>query len=245
MRKLAKNRLNAIGGRCKNTFRKAAAAALIAISTFMPLKSSLAEEAVDAPEPVCTRAEEERTSGWMVFRPGYVAHSNQFMIKVEGGMSAPTGTSMYGFAEIRPSETDSASLDSFYSEMRVMQRLYRGLRLYAELDIGSGFTPTLRPGLIYVISVGGWNIMPRIAPWSFGGIQDVQFSIYINRTFGNRIFTEVLTDVNFIQGTIFSEVGTDILLPRGFSAGLLVQIFSDLREGETSVSPILRASASF
>jgi len=52
-------------------------------------------------------------------------------------------------------------------------------------------------------------------------------------------------DVNFLQATIYAEVAADILMPRGFSAGLIVRMFSDLREGETSVSPVLRVSASF
>lgn len=244
MKKLMRSRMG-LGERCRRTFRRATAATALTVATLMPLKSSLAEEAAAEPEPACEQAQEEHVSGWMAFRPGYVIGSNQLMLKIEGDMSAPTGTSMYGFAQIRPPEEDSASLDTFYSEMRVMQRLYCGLRFYAELDIGSGFEPTVRPGLIYVASVGGWNIMPRIAPWSFGGVNDGQFSIYINRTFGDRIFTEFLMDVNFMQATIYAEVAADIIISRGFSAGLIVMMFSDLKGGETSVSPTIRASASF
>ncbi len=245
MTKLMKTRLGTVRDRCRKTFCRVAAATVLAVATLMPLKAAQAEEASAEPEAACEQAEEGRTSGWMAFRPGYVLGSNQLMLKIEGGMSAPSGTSMYGFAEISPSEENSASMVTFYSEMRVMQRLYRGLRLYAELDLGSGFEPTVRPGLIYVASVGGWNIMPRFAPWSFGGVEDGQFSIYVNRTFGDRVFTELLMDMNFLQATIYAEVAADILMPRGFSAGIIVRMFSDLREGETSLSPVIRASASF
>ncbi|MFH1393470.1 MAG: hypothetical protein ABII71_02390 [Candidatus Micrarchaeota archaeon] len=244
MNKLSKTRPGNVRERCRRTFRGVAAATVLAVASLMPMRTAHAEAAAE-PEAVCEQAEEEGATGWFAFRPGYVIGANQLMLKIEGGMSAPTGTSMYGFAEIRPSEEDSASLDSLYSEMRVMQRLYRGLRLYAELDFGSGLEPIVRPGLIYVASVGGWNIMPRISPWSFGGAGEVQFSIYLNRAFGERIFTEFLIDMNFIQATIYAEVAADVLMPRGFSVGLFVSVFSDLRIGEASVTPIVRAGASF
>jgi hypothetical protein len=225
--------------KCKMAARKAIFAGALMASTIMPMKSAWAEEAQPAP------AVEQDSSAWAAIRPGYLPRTNQLTARVEGGASSSTGTSLYGFADFQPSEENSASMDSFYSELRLTQELYRGLGIYAELDASSGMASVFRPGLAYTISTDGWFMQLRASPYSWGGAEDVQLAGYISRTFAERISTELLLKGNILSRTIYCESAVDIIFLERFSAGLQVRLFSDLGAETTDVAPVLRSSVTF
>lgn len=232
--------------RCKRALRRLIFTGALMASTIMPLGKALAEEA--SPEtaaPAAAEAREPQTISWAAIRPGYAPAQNQAMLRIEGGAAFATGTSFYGFADFQPTEHDSASIDSFYGEARMLQRIHAGLGIYAELDAGSGIGPIFRPGLAYTLTPAGWLIQLRASPWSFGGAEDVQLAAYLNRTFGQRLAAEALLKGDILSRTIYAEVAADILLMRHLSAGLQVRICSDLREGQRDAAPILRASLAF
>lgn len=224
--------------RCKKVVRKVAFTGMLMASTIMPMKSAWAE---DAPQPE-TPAVEQETSTWAAIRPGYLPRTNQLTARVEGGASFRTGTSIFGFADFQPSEECSASLDTFYSELRLTQEIYRGLGVYAELDAGSGMRSIFRPGLSYTIAPDGWFMQFRVSPYSFGGTEDVQVGGYISKTFADRISTELLLKGNILSRTIYGETAVDVLFLEMFSAGLQVRVFSDMDSGMTDVTPVIRLS---
>jgi hypothetical protein len=233
------------GFRAKEKIGKIMAIAAIGAASLFPQKAAAETELNDPELPGQTEQEDADHGGWLALRPGYVIGANQLTLRAEGGASTPEGTHFYAFADFSASEEDSAALDSFYSEMRVMRDIWGGLRLFAELDIGSGMDPVIRPGLMYQAVFDGWSIAPRLSPWSFGGANDLQISIYVNKTFADRIFTEILLDLNMFSATAYAEVAADILMPGDFSIGLGVTVFSDLRQGDAELRSIIRAGASF
>jgi hypothetical protein len=216
------------------------------LSTLMPLGRAHADEAAAQPErPAACETQEEPVTGWAAIRPGYQPIANQFMMKLEGGASSTIGTSFYGFIDFQPTEENSASIDTFYGELRLFQRLYAGLSAYAELDAGTGMTSVFRPGLAYTFNPDGWLIQLRLSPYSLGGINDVQPGMYVSKTFADRLFTEVLVEGNILSRTIYSEIAADIIFLERLSAGLQVRFFADLEAGETDVAPVLRAGVTF
>ena len=227
--------------RCRRVARKAVFAGMLMASTLMPLKMARAEEApqTEAPEV------EQESSGWLAIRPAYLPRTNQLTTRLEGGSSFRTGTSIYGFADFQPSEENSATLDTFYSELRLTQELYRGIGIYAELDAGSGMDSIFRPGLFYSLTQGGWFMQLRASPYSFGGVQDLQVAGYVSRTFAERIYAEFLLKGNILSRTIYGESAVDILFLERFSAGLQVRVFADVESGASDVTPVLRASVTF
>lgn len=231
-----------LGQRCRRGLRRAMFAGALMLSSLMPLGRAHADE--PAAQPAC-QAEQAPVSGWAAIRPGYLPVTNQPTLRLEGGASSTIGTSFYGFVDFQPSEEDSASMDSFYGELRVLQRLYAGLGVYAELDAGSGMVPVFRPGLAYTLNPDGWLIQMRLSPYSLGGANDIQPGLYVSKTFAERIFTEALVKGNIISGTIYSELAADIIFLERLSAGLQVRIFADPGAGQTDVAPLLRAGVTF
>jgi hypothetical protein len=205
------------------------------------MKSAWAE---DAPAQETPAAEQE-ASGWLAIRPGYLPRTNQLTTRVEGGASFSTGTSLYGLVDFQPTEENSASMDSYYSEISLTQELYRGLGIFAELDSGTGMVSIFRRGLSYSANPDGWLMQFTVSPYSLGGAEDVRLSAYVSKTFAERIFTEALLRGYILTRTIFAETAMDVIFLERFSAGLQVRILSDLNEGTTDVTPILRASVTF
>lgn len=233
---------------CKRAFRKVACATVLTAELLMPLKSATAEEGRQngpVPDtPAILEEPEETGSSWMAVRPGYVIGDNQLLIRTEGGASSAHGTRFYGFVDMQPSEMDSAAIDSYYGELRLSQDLFRGLAVYAELNAGTGMDPVFRPGVLYNMSAGGWNMQFRLSPVSLGGVQDVQFAVYTGTTFAGRIAFEALFDVNLMAGTIYYETAADMIIGAGFSAGLQVRGFSVLEDRTTDIQTLLRLSFS-
>lgn len=227
--------------RCKGVARKVAFTGMLMASTLMPLKSARAEE---APQQEAQTVEQE-ASGWLAIRPGYLPRTNQLTTRLEGGASFRSGTSVYGLADFQPSEENSASMDSYYSEISLTQELYRGLGIFAELDSGTGMTSIFRPGLAYSANPDGWLMQFSASPYSLGGAEDVRLSAYVSKTFADRIFTEALLRGYILTRRIFAETAMDVIFLERFSAGLQVRILSDLNEGTTDVTPVLRASVTF
>ncbi len=227
--------------RCKKAARKVAFTGMLMASSLMPIKSAWAE---DAPQQEAQTVEQE-TSGWLAIRPGYLPRTNQLTTRVEGGATFSTGTSLYGLADFQPSEENSASMDTYYSEISLTQELYRGLGIFAELDSGSGMVSIFRPGLSYSANPDGWLMQFSVSPYSLGGEEDIRLSGYMSKTFGERIFTEALLRGYILTRKIFAETAMDVIFLERFSAGLQVRILSDLDSGTTDVTPILRASVTF
>lgn len=234
--------------RCKCAFRKAAVVGALAVASLMPLKSATAEDGrrnEPVPDtPTAVEEPEESGSAWMTVRPGYVIGDNQLLIRAEGGASSVHGTRFYGFVDIQPSEHDSAAIDSFYGELRLSQDIFHGLAIYGELNAGTGMDPVFRPGVLYNLSAGGWNMQLRLSPISLGGVQEVQLAFYTNTTFAGRISFEALFDVNFKAGSIYYETATDVNIGAGFSVGLQIRGFSVLEDRTTDIQPLLRVSFS-
>jgi len=235
-------------GRCKRTFRKIAVVGSILTSSLMPLKSTNAKEGErNEPireSPIAVEEPEDAGSAWIAVRPGYVTGDNQLLIRTEGGASSVHGTRFYGFVDMQPSEQDSAAINSFYGELRLSQDVPRGLAIYGELNAGTGIDPVFRPGLLYNLSTGGWNIQLRLSPISFGGVQDVQLAFYTSTTFAGRISFEALFDVNFRLGSIYYETAADINIGAGFSVGLQIRGFSVLEDRTNDIQPVIRLSFS-
>ncbi len=188
---------------------------------------------------------EAESNGWATVWPGYALHENKLLVRMEGGASFDSGTSLYGFADFEPSESNSVSIDSFYGEARVSQKVFKGLSLFAQMDAGSGMEPIYRPGLLYTLTPDEWFVQFRASPWSFGGKEDVQLTLYASKTFGERVFNEMLIDANVLSKTIYSEVAVDILFGGRFSAGMQLRMFTDLESRHTDVTSVARFGVRF
>ncbi len=248
MKMVGRKRIGArIKEKCKKVVRNMVLAGALMAPIAMPLGKAAAAEPVEPPKTVAVETqdkEEEQAAGWAVARPGYAPRTNQLMLRIEGGASYPVGTSFYGFMDFVPSRPDSAGIDSFYGEARVLQKIYGGLAVLVEFDAGSGMEPIFRPGLAYSIAPDDWLLQARVMPWSLGGVGDVQLALYGCKTFGGRLFNEVLLKVNVISETIYGEIAADVLFLERLSAGLQLRVFSSLKDGKTELIPVLRIGVS-
>ena len=195
--------------------------------------------------PLYSRPARAEAEGWAIAWPGYVFHANKPLIRIEGGASFDTGTSFYAFGDFQPSEDNSVSIDSFYGEARLAQKVFKGLGIFAQMDAGSGMEPIFRPGLLYTLTPGGWFIQFRASPWSLGGTEDIQLTAYVSKTFAERVFTEIFMDVNTLSKTIYSELGAEILFGGRFSAGMQLRMFTTLEDRHTDVTSIARLGVRF
>ncbi|GEM_PF-1505821 len=195
--------------------------------------------------PFYSRPAMAEGKGWAIAWPGYVLHANKPTLRIEGGASFDTGTSVYAFTDFEPSKDNSVSFDTFYGEGRIAQELFKGLAAYAEVDAGSGMDSVFRPGLMYSASPGGFFLLFRVSPWSMGGAEDIQLVAYASKTFADRVFMEVLVKANILAKTIYSELGVGILFGGRLSAGIQLRMFTELEEKHTDVAPVARLGVRF
>lgn len=169
----------------KMGFRKAAAAAAIALATLVPAKAI--------------------AGGFMNMQPAFNTEARHATVRVEGGTSVK-GMDVYGFADLDATKQRPADIESVYAEFRVAYQIAKALGLAAEYNGGTGMKDTVRLGA--VVKGGLWKgnfTLVKVFPLETSGEKGPQVSIYISQDIGKTVVLSATADINTKPKTVYLE----------------------------------------
>lgn len=201
MKQIEKKPENAEKAMRKMSFRKAAAAAAVALATLVPAKAI--------------------AGGFMNVQPAFNTEAGHATIRLEGGTTLK-GMDVYGFADLDATKQRPADIEGVYAEFRVSYPVAKALGLAAEYNCGTGTKDTVRLGA--VVKGGLWKgnfTLVKVFPVETSGEKGPQVSIYLSQDIGKKIAFSVLADVNTRPGTVYLE--PELMVRITETAALFVQ----------------------
>lgn len=171
----------------KFSFRKIAAASMLAVSTLLPVRA-LAED------------------GFMNIYPAYNTKAQYATIRLEGGVKPMDKINVYGFADIDATKQKPADMENVYAEVRVAYSVAKALGLAAEYNGGNSMKDIVRLGAVFMPKIAEGNFtLIKLFPIETSGERGPQVSVYASQEITKRITASIVADYNTKSRTIYLE----------------------------------------